>query len=66
MRRIAVIIGIVIGVVATPTMVAASGSNSQSRSNADKYDLAHTWNTPLGQLYGPVKVGPSSYGFISK
>jgi hypothetical protein len=47
-------------------MVAASGSNSQSRSNADKYDLAHTWNTPLGQLYGPVKVGPSSYGFISK
>lgn len=63
MKRIAVIIGIVIGVVATPTMVAASGS---PRSNADKYDLAHTWNTPLGQLYGPVKVGPSSYGFISK
>ncbi len=64
MKRIAVVIGVVIGIAATPTMVAASGS-SQS-ANADRYKLARTWNSQFGQLYGPVKVTPSSYGFLTK
>jgi hypothetical protein len=69
MRRIAVIVGIVIGIVAWPAVVAASGTSGQSPSNAstaDKYARAQTWNSSLGQLYGPVKAGPASYGFIPK
>jgi hypothetical protein len=63
MKRIAVVIGIVLGIAATPTVVTASNSDSQG---SGKYDLSRTWNTQLGQLYGPVKVGPSSYGYLTK
>jgi hypothetical protein len=63
MKRVAVIIGCVIAVVATPAVVAASQSDREP-SGVDIYQRAHTWSSPLGQLYGPVKAGPSSYGFL--
>jgi hypothetical protein len=48
-------------------VVAAGDSNDQSQSGiSDPYKGAHTRNTPLGQLYGPVQVAPSSYGYMSK
>jgi hypothetical protein len=64
MKRLALIAGVVITVAATPTVVAASGSGQSS--NADRYKLAHSVNSPVGELYGPVKVAPSSYAFITK
>ncbi len=63
MKRLAVIVGIVIGIVAFPAMVAASGG---AEGAADKYARAQTWNSPVGELYGPVQSGPASYGFIPK
>jgi hypothetical protein len=64
MKRIAVVIGIVIGIAATPTVVAAGDSNRPSQR--DRYEHARDWGTPLGQVYGPVRVGPSEYGYYSK
>ena len=64
MKRLALILGLVIGVAATPTVVAAS-SGSQS-SNVDRYRLAHTWKSQFGELYGPVKVAPSRYVVLIK
>lgn len=64
MKRIAVVIGSVFAVAATPTVVAASQSDPPS--GADIYQRAHTWSSPHGQLYGPVKVAPSSYGFLAE
>jgi hypothetical protein len=65
MKRIAIVIGIVIGIAATS---AASDSNGQSqrRGISDRYELARSWNTPHGELYGPVQVAPSTFGFYSK
>jgi hypothetical protein len=63
MKRVAVIIGSVIAVAATPTVVVASQSD-RAPSGVNIYQRAHTWNSPHGQLYGPVKAGPSSYGFL--
>jgi hypothetical protein len=68
-RQIAVplVAALVIAIAATPTVVAAGDGNGQPQSGiSDPYKRAHTWNTPLGQLYGPVQVAPSSYGFLSK
>jgi hypothetical protein len=64
MKRIALVIGIVIGIAATPTVVAASDSNRQLQR--DRYEHARDLGSPLGQLSGPVQVGPSEYGFYSK
>jgi hypothetical protein len=64
MKRIAVFIGIVIGIAATPTVVAAGDSNGQS--HRDPYEHARNWNTQRGQLYGPIEVAPSTYGFYGK
>ena len=64
MKRIVVVIGIVIGIAATPTVVTASDSNGQSRINP--YEHSRTWNTSHGERYGPVKVAPATYGFIGK
>jgi hypothetical protein len=64
MKRIAVVIGIVMGIAATPTVVAAGDSNRQPQR--DRYEHARDWGTPLGQVYGPVQVGPSQYGYYSK
>lgn len=64
MKRIAVVIGIVIGIAATPTVVAAGDSSRPSQP--DRYQHARDWGTPLGQVYGPVQVGPSQYGYYSK
>jgi hypothetical protein len=63
MKRVAVIIGSVIAVAATPTVVAASQSD-RTPSGVDIYQRADTWSSQLGQLYGPVKAGQSSYGFL--
>jgi hypothetical protein len=63
MKRIAVVIGIVIGIAATPAVVTADSSIESKR---DRYELARTWNTPQGELYGPVEVAPATYGFYSK
>jgi hypothetical protein len=68
-RRVAVplLAALVIAIAATPTVVAAGDSNGQSQSGiSDPYTRAHTWYTPHGQLYGPVEVAPSTYGFYSK
>lgn len=62
MKRIAVVIGIVIGIAATPAVVTA---DSRSQSKRDRYELARTWNTPQSELYGPVEVAPATYGFYS-
>jgi hypothetical protein len=64
MKRIALVVGIVIGIAATPTVVAAGDGNRQSQR--DRYEHARDLGSPLGQLYGPVQVGPSEYGFYSK
>jgi hypothetical protein len=64
MKRIAVVIGIVIGIAATPTVVAAGDTNRQPQR--DRYDHARDWNTQRGQLYGPIEVAPSTYGFYGK
>lgn len=64
MRRIALVVGIVIGIAATPTVVAASDSNRQSQR--DPYEHARNWNTQRGQLYGPIEVAPATYGFYGK
>jgi hypothetical protein len=64
MKRIAVVIGIVIGIAATPTVVAASDSNGQSKR--EPYEHARDWNTQTGELYGPIEVAPSTYGFYGK
>lgn len=63
MKRIAVVIGIVIGIAATPAIVSADSNGQQQR---DRYEHARDWGTPLGQVYGPVQVGPSQYGYYSK
>jgi hypothetical protein len=63
MKRVVVIIGSVIAVAVTPTVVAASQSD-RAPSGVDIYQRAHSWSSPHGQLYGPVKAGPSSYGFL--
>ncbi len=64
MKRIAVVIGIVIGIAATPTVVLAGDSNGQSKR--DPYEHARNWNTQRGQLYGPIEVAPATYGFYGK
>jgi hypothetical protein len=67
MKRIAVVIGIVIGIAATPTVVTASDSNGQSQNRIDPYEHSRMWDTQRGQVYGPVQAGPSTtYGFIGK
>jgi hypothetical protein len=67
MKRIAVVIGIVIGIAATPTVVTAGDSNGQSQNRIDPYEHSRMWDTQRGQVYGPVQAGPSStYGFIGK
>ena len=63
MKRIAVVIGIVIGIAATPAIVSADSNRQPQR---DRYEHARDWGSPLGQVYGPVKVGPSQYGYYSK
>jgi hypothetical protein len=63
MKRIALVIGIVIGIAATPAVVAADSSR---QPQGDRYEHARDWGTPLGQVYGPVQVGPSQYGYYSK
>jgi hypothetical protein len=65
MKRVAVIIGSVVAVAATPTVVAASQSDRKP-SGVDIYQRSHNWNSQLGQLYGPVKAGGASYGFLSE
>ena len=62
MKRIAVIVAIVLGVAATPTVVTASTS---APAKSDIYAHAKNWNSRVGPLYGPVQT-ESSYGFISK
>jgi hypothetical protein len=47
-----------------PPVAAAADRNGQAER--ERYELARTWNTQYGQLYGPVKVAPSTYGFYSK
>jgi hypothetical protein len=61
MKRIAVIIGIVAAVAATPTVVTASDSKSPA-----KYDIAKNRSSSLGPLYGPVKVAPGTYGYLTR
>ena len=63
MKRIAVVIGIVVGIAATPAVVAADSSRQPQR---DPYEHAHDWNTQRGQLYGPIEVAPTTYGFYGK
>jgi hypothetical protein len=63
-KRIAIVIGIVIGIAATPTVVAA-GDTSRQPQRAP-YEHARDWNTQHGQLYGPIEVAPSTYGFYGK
>jgi hypothetical protein len=64
MKRIAIVIGIVVGIAATPTVVAAGDSNGQPQRNP--YEHARNWNTQRGQLYGPIEVAPATYGFYGK
>lgn len=63
MKRIAIVIGIVIGIAATPAVVSADSSRQPQR---DRYEIARDWGTPLGPAYGPVEVAPSTYGFLGK
>jgi hypothetical protein len=45
MKRNAVFIGIVIGIAATPAVVAADSNRHPQR---DRYELSRDWGTPLG------------------
>jgi hypothetical protein len=45
-----------------PPVAVAADSNGQ----AERERYARTRNTQYGQLYGPVKVAPATYGFYSK
>jgi hypothetical protein len=63
MKRIALVIGVVIGIAATPAVVAADSSR---QPHSERFQLSRDWGTPLGPAYGPVQVAPSQYGFYSK
>jgi hypothetical protein len=62
MKRTAIIVAIVLGVAATPTVVTASTSGA---AKSDKYAYAKNRSSRIGPLYGPVRT-ESSFGFISK
>jgi hypothetical protein len=47
-----------------PPVVVAADSNGQAER--ERYELARTWNTQYGQLYGPVEAAPATFGFYSK
>jgi hypothetical protein len=63
MKRIAVVIGVVIGIAATPAVVAADSSR---QPHSDRYEIARDWGTPFDPAYGPVQVAPATYGFYGK
>ncbi len=70
MKRTAIIVAVVTGIVAAPTAVWASASGSSGSTDTnDPYAHAHNVRSPLGPLYGPVQAGsPSSpsYGYLTK
>lgn len=69
MKRIAIVVAAVTGIVAVPTVLAAGDSGAGSSAGTDAYELAHTVRSPIGPLYGPVQAGPpssSSYGYLTK
>ena len=65
MKRIAILVAVVVGVVGAPAVVAADAGGGQGSD--DPYARAHLVDSPLGTLYGPVQAGPpssTSYGYI--
>jgi len=56
-------------VAATIAAVAAATAAASSGDGNRPYDQARSWETPLGDVYGPVHAGPetsTSYGFVAK
>ena len=56
---------VAIAVIAAAAATGAAGSST----GGGPYGQAHTWATPLGEVYGPVHAGPdasTSYGFVAK
>jgi len=55
--------------VTTIAAVAAATAAVSSGGASRPYDQARAWETPLGEVYGPVHAGPetsTSYGFVAK
>lgn len=54
---------------ATIAAVAAATAAASSGGGNRPYEQARSWETPLGEVDGPVKAGPetsTSYGFVAK
>jgi hypothetical protein len=54
---------------ATIAAVAAATGAASSGGGNRPYEQARSWETPLGEVYGPVHAGPetsTSYGFVAK
>ena len=67
MKRIAIVVAAVTGVVAVPAVLAADAGEGQQGNSP--YADAHLVKSPLGPLYGPVKAGPpssTSYGYVTR
>jgi hypothetical protein len=67
MKRIAILVAFVAGVVAVPVVLAADAGSGQDTDSP--YANAHVVGSQLGPLYGPVRAGPpssTSYGYVSR
>jgi hypothetical protein len=63
MKRVAIALVTIVAIVAATTGAAGSAGGD------GPYELARAWNTPLGEVYGPVHAGPetsASYGFVAR
>ena len=63
MKDVVVALAAIFAIVAGATGAAGSGGGDSP------YELAHTWKTPLGEVYGPVHAGTetsASYGFVAR
>jgi hypothetical protein len=65
MKRITIVVACAAVAVGAPALVAADSGGGDN----GPYDQAHTIQSPLGPLYGPVKAGAdasTSYGYLSR
>jgi hypothetical protein len=63
MKRVVIALAVVAAIAASAAGAAGSGGGD------DPYELARTWSTPLGEVYGPAHAGAessASYGFVGK
>ena len=60
---------VVIAAAVVATVVGSTVGAAGSSGSGGAYERARTWETPLGQVYGPVHAGAEasdSYGFVVK